>query len=253
MFDFLENYKEKREKKNSVLCIGLDPAPQQVEGKEVLNYCLDMVERTGEYAIAYKTNTQYILFHLGINDLKELNKKISKAGCISILDHKLSDIGSSNEAAIYRIKEAGFEAFTASPFPGNIKETTDHAHRGGLAVIFLTLMSNTQAVWIQKEAMINSRPLYQKIAEEVKNNGADGLVIGTTGHITSQDMLMTRKLAGSNAIFLCPGIGAQGGDMEKAVKNAGQNVLINVGRSILGDVSPKKKAEEYRDLINKYR
>ena len=211
------------------------------------------MERTSASAVAYKTNTQFILFHLGIPELKELNRKIHKAGCISILDHKLSDIGSSNEAAIYRIKEAGFDAFTASPFPGNIKETTEHAHREGLGVIFLALMSNSQAVWIQKDTMYNSRPLYQKIAEEVKNNGADGLVIGTTGSVTTQDILMTRQLAGSNTLFLCPGIGAQGGDMEKAVRNAGQNVLINVGRSILGDVSPKKKAEEYRVEMNKYR
>ena len=37
MSELLGTYKEKRDKKNSVLCIGLDSSPQQVDGKEILN------------------------------------------------------------------------------------------------------------------------------------------------------------------------------------------------------------------------
>jgi orotidine-5'-phosphate decarboxylase len=253
MTELLVKYKKGRDEKNSVLCIGLDPSPEEVKEEDILNYCVDIVEKTSDYAAAYKPNSQFLLFPLTVKDLRLLNKRIRLAGCISILDHKLSDIGSTNEVAIHYIKEAGFDALTVSPFPGNIAETVAYAHRKEIGVFVLTLMSNSQAVLIQKEALINGQPLYQRIASEVGISGADGLVIGTTGHVTGEDIRITRELAGSNALFLCPGIGAQGGDLEKIMKNAGKNVLINVGRTIIGDASPKKKAEEYRDMINRYR
>ena len=253
MSDFVRKYWKVREEKNSVLCVGLDPSPDEVAGENVLNYCLGMVERTADYVLAYKPNSQFILFTLKTKELQELNMKIHKHKALSILDHKLSDIGSSNEAAAYHIRAAGFDALTASPFPGNVKETTDICHRNGLGVMFLALMSNSQAVWMQKEATYRGRPLYQKIAREAHEAGADGLVIGATGHVTEADIRTARELAGSTTIFLCPGIGAQGGDIEKVMRSAGQNVIINVGRAILTDPSPGKKAKEYRDLMNKYR
>jgi orotidine 5'-phosphate decarboxylase subfamily 2 len=253
MSELFEKYRKAREEKNSLLCVGLDPSPQEVNEDAMADWCLDKVERTGDYAIAFKPNSQYVLFTLKKAELRNLNRKIRLKGCISILDHKLSDIGSTNEAALYHIHDMGYDALTASPFPGNIKETTDLCHRNKLGVFFLTLMSNSQAEWIQKQSLYEGMPLYQKIADEVRAGGADGLVIGTTGHVSAEDIVAARQHAGSGVIFLCPGIGAQGGDMEKIIKNAGQNTLVNVGRAIFSDVSPKKKAGEYRDMINRYR
>jgi len=114
-------------------------------------------------------------------------------------------------------------------------------------------MSNSQAVWVQKDTTLGNKPLYQKIAEEVCINGADGLVMGTTGHVTADDIRTARILAGSNVLFLCPGIGAQGGGVQKAMDNAGPNVLLNVGRAITGDPSPRRRAEEYMKEMNRYR
>ncbi|MEA3255700.1 MAG: hypothetical protein U9Q22_07700, partial [Candidatus Altiarchaeota archaeon] len=116
-----------------------------------------------------------------------------------------------------------------------------------------TLMSNPEAVWIQKETLFRDKPLYQKIAGEVKSSGADGLVIGTTDHVTEQDIREVRGLSGEDVVFLCPGVGAQGGDVEKILGNAGDNVLINVGRMIINDKEPEVKAKEFRDLINGFR
>ena len=64
---------------------------------------------------------------------------------LAILDHKLNDIGSTNNSAMYWIKEMGFDAFTFSPFAGNTKETVETAHMKDLGVIVLTLMSNPKA------------------------------------------------------------------------------------------------------------
>ncbi|MEA3254928.1 MAG: orotidine 5'-phosphate decarboxylase / HUMPS family protein, partial [Candidatus Altiarchaeota archaeon] len=112
MAEFLEKYNKARGVKNSVLCIGLDPSPGELDGADILSFCLDMVERTSDYAVAYKPNTQFILFTLNLTQLKKLNEEIHNAGCVSILDHKLGDIGSSNEAAFYWIAKAGFDALT---------------------------------------------------------------------------------------------------------------------------------------------
>lgn len=253
MTDFLEKYRNVRDEKNSVLCIGLDPLPSEVNEEETLHYCLDLVEKTSDYAAAFKPNSQFLLFNLRVRELRELTGEIRNHGCISILDHKLSDIGSSNDAAIQQISASGFDAFTASPYPGNIKETSDLAHREKLGAIILGLMSNSQAAWVQKDATLGSKPLYQKIAEEVRTSNADGLVMGTTGHVTAEDIRTARVLAGSNALFLCPGIGAQGGDVQKAMDNTGPNVLLNIGRAITRDPSQRKRAEEYMKMMNRYR
>jgi orotidine-5'-phosphate decarboxylase len=253
MTDFLEKYRNVRDEKNSVLCIGLDPLPSEVGEEETLHHCLELVEKTSDYAAAFKPNSQFVLFNLRVKELRELTREIRSHGCISILDHKLSDIGSSNDAAIQQISASGFDAFIASPYPGNIKETSDLAHREKLGAIILGLMSNSQAVWIQKDATLGSKPLYQKIAEEVRTSGADGLVMGTTGHVTADDIRTTRVLAGSNALFLCPGTGAQGGEVQKAMDNTGPNVLLNIGRAITRDPSPRRRAEEYMNEMNRYR
>lgn len=253
MAKFLEKYNKARDVKNSVLCIGLDPSPGGLDGEGVLDFCLDMVECTSDYAVAYKPNSQFVLFTLNLEQLKKLNEKIHQTGCISILDHKLGDIGSSNEAAFYWIAEAGFDALTLSPFTGDIVGSVDSAHRHGLGLFILTLMSNPEAVWIQKETLFRDKPLYQKIAVEVNSTGADGLVIGTTDHVTEQDIRTVRELSGEETIFLCPGIGAQGGDLEKILKNAGGNILVNVGRAIISDEKPEKKAKEFRDMIEAVR
>jgi len=89
-----------------------------------------------DYAAAFKPNSQFVLFSLRVRELRELTREIRSHDCISILDHKLSDIGFSNDAAIQNIRASGFDAFTASPYPGNIKETSDLAHREKTGVIF---------------------------------------------------------------------------------------------------------------------
>lgn len=248
MAEFLDKFNKARKEKNSLLCVGLDPSPQE---KDALGFCLRIIEQTADSAVAYKPNTQFLLFSLDFRELKKLSRAIKDAGCVSILDHKLSDIGSSNEAAITWAAKEGFDALTVSPFPGNIKESTDFAHKNNLGVFMLTLMSNPEAAWLQKKALFEGKPLYEKIASEVKKNKCDGVVVGTTGHVSRDDIRLIRRFAGEEAVFLCPGIGAQGGDIKKIFDCAGGNVLINVGRAIIQSKNPKKEAQEYRDLIKK--
>jgi len=263
--EFLDKYLKARKEKNSILCVGLDPGlrefrkndviPERYEKGDIeenlLDFCLDMVEQTADCACAIKPNSQYLLFTLGIRELKKLNKKAHQEGLVSILDHKLGDIGSTNEAAFYWIAEAGFDAVTFSPFAGNIEEATKAAHDRSLGLLVLTFMSNVEAGWIQKQSLFEWRPLYQKIAEEIKTYGSDGAIMGATGHhITMDDIRMVRSLIGSEPLILFPGVGRQGGSLHAVIGAGGENILINVGRDIIYSNSPKKKAQEYQREMN---
>jgi orotidine-5'-phosphate decarboxylase len=57
--------------------------------------------------------------------------------------------------------------------------------------------------------------------------------------------------------LLIPGIGAQGGDIEKTVRygvdSQGENAIINASRSIIFSENPKEEAIKLRDEINKFR
>jgi len=261
---FIEKYLKAKKEKNSVLCVGLDPGlrsfrkedvvPSKYERKDIeaglLDFCLDVIEQTADYACAIKPNSQYLLFTLGIKELKKINQKAHKEGMVSIIDHKLGDIGSTNDAAFYWMQEAGFDALTFSPFAGNIEEATKAAHKRNLGILVLTYMSNVEAGWIQKQSLFEWRPLYQKIAEEIKNFGSDGAIMGSTGHVTMDDIRMVRSLIGEQSLILFPGVGRQGGNMRAVIGAGGNNILINVGRDLIYDKNPGKKAKEYQMEIN---
>jgi len=245
MAEFLQKYLNAREEKNSILCIGLDPAQPGLRKEntmpddDIMGFCLNIIDKTSPYACAFKANSQYILFDLNMEQLQELNQKIHKAGSLSILDHKLSDIGSSNLAAIHSANKAGFDAITFSPFAGNIKEAVNQCHSNGLGIFVLTLMSNPEAR-IQKEFSRSGENLYEWIATEAKE--ADGLVVGLTENATENEIQRIREIAGKDRILLCPGVGAQGGSADKLTEG---NSLVNVGRDIIYSKDPAKKASEF--------
>lgn len=263
--NFIEKYEKARNEKNSIISVGLDPSLEKMLSPEdrpndtdvineiFFNFCMDLIENTKDYVCAIKPNSQFVLFLLTLNQLRKINTTAHDYGLVSILDHKLGDIGSTNASALYWIKRAGFDALTFSPFAGNIKEATEQAHKNDLGLICLTLMSNPQSVWIQKDSLNNGVPLYEKIAQEIRNNGTDGCVIGATGHVTDDDIKKIRKIVGNDKVFLCPGVGAQGGDVKKLLMSAGENIVIHIGRAIMYANDQRKAAEEFYKLINKYR
>ncbi|MCD6215520.1 MAG: orotidine-5'-phosphate decarboxylase [Candidatus Aenigmarchaeota archaeon] len=262
--NFIEKYEKARDEKNSIISVGLDPSLEKMNltkiptdideiNQIIFDFCMSLIENTQEYVCAIKPNTQFVLFPLTFNQIRKINEKAHKYGLISILDHKIGDIGSSNDSGLSWTKKAGFDALTFSPFAGNIREATEQAHKHSIGLICLTLMSNPQSVWVQKDSLNNGMPLYEKIAYEIKEAGTDGCVVGATGHVTDDNIRKIREIVGDKAVFLCPGVGAQGGNIEKLLRCAGRNTLIHIGRSIMYANNQKNAAMEYCDLINKSR
>ncbi len=261
---FIELYEKTRDEKDSILCVGLDPAlPDQRrtdvikkrypgdEGDVILQFCMEIVDAVAEHCCAVKLNSQYVLFALSSSKLESLNQLIHSHGLISILDHKLGDIGSSNDSALYWVSKCGFDAVTFSPFAGNIREATDMAHHRDLGIIVLDLMSNPEAEGFHRKTRFNQTPLFVRVAGDVRHAGSDGVVVGATNHVREVDIQKIRKTVGDDTIMLFPGVGRQGGDADKILSNAGDNVLLNVGRSIIYHPDPGKTAAEYNKRLRK--
>lgn len=260
---FYEKYLEATKEKRSFININLDPAlpkqrssyviPEKYSSKEdhetLLNFSLDIIEQVSDYCCSIKPNTQYYLGHTRI--LKKITKKIHDEGMLAILDHKLSDIGSTNGSALFWIKEMDFDAFTFSPFAGNIQKTVEKGHQKDLGVIVLTLMSNSEAEKMMINTTIDGQPYYLHTAQTVKETGADGCVVGLTCFVRKDHIKNIQKLIGDKVIFLLQGIGPQGGQANKIryVKNP----LISLGRAVIYSDNPQKIIQKYHNIFKKYK
>jgi orotidine-5'-phosphate decarboxylase len=256
--------------KDSVLCVGLDPAlpsqrskdviPQQYlkvddENEVRLDFCLDIVEQVNESCTAAKPNQQYV-FGWTKKQHQKLTSAIRKANMLSILDYKLNDIRDTVESSLFHLAECGYDAITFNPLMGNLEETVKFAHESSkkargyeLGIIVLTLTSNPEAIKYMKQATLDKQPLYKSIAQDIRTYNADGAVVGATGHVAQEDIETIRKTIGEDKVILVPGVGTQRGDPVKIIKAGSRNILINVGRDITYADNPGIKAEEYMKLF----
>jgi orotidine 5'-phosphate decarboxylase subfamily 2 len=237
-------FTETMKTKKSNLCVGLDPRPKQVPMDSIFEFCIDIVEKTSDSCFCYKPNTQYIL-PLKFSEVKDLNEFIHEKGCLSISDHKLSDIGSTNEAALYWLSRMGFDAVTYSPFPGNIEETIKKAESYNLGVITLTLMSNSEADFFMK-SIVQGKPGYEWICEQVAAYNGLGAVVGATCNV--EDIKKIHSLL-KDQVILSPGVGAQGGGLD-IVRIFRERTIVNVSRDIITHEDPGKRAHFYQQFIN---
>lgn len=129
---FREDWLEAVERKNSVVCAGLDPAecemgrgdkglPPNVNKKE---WSLAYLEAIAPYCSAIKPNIQYWKnLSDGMNNLGEISRLARELGLVVIDDSKLADIDETNDAGIYSAKNRGADAVTVAPFAGNLEQT----------------------------------------------------------------------------------------------------------------------------------
>ena len=230
--------------KKSLLCIGLDIDIERIppflltELDPLFYFNRAIVEATHDCAAAYKLN---IAFYeaLGIPgwDLLERTLSIMPPNVMIIADAKRGDIGnSSRKYAETFFKTFAFDAITVNPYMGfdALQPFLEYEDKG---IYVLGLTSNTGALDFQYLKVENEMPLYLKVAEKVVEwnfvYGNLGLVVGGTH---ANEVAQIREQA-PQIPFLVPGIGAQGGNLELAVKNAiaqgGRGALFNASRSII--------------------
>lgn len=261
------------QKNNSLVCVGLDSEvsklPSHIQSKPNAQFEFNkaIIEATHDLVCSYKPNSAFYeaAGDEGIRQLKMtcdyLREKYPEI--FIILDAKRGDIGSTNEGYVkYAFDWLGADAITLHSYLG-YEATKPFLDRADKVSIVLCRTSNPGAAEFQ-DLIIDGKPLHKIVAEEViskwnKNNNCF-LVTGAT---YPEELAEIRKMAG-DMTFLVPGIGAQGGNVEKTVK-AGLNskkagLMISSSRAIIfasnGEDFAEKAREEaqnLRDEINKYR
>jgi orotidine-5'-phosphate decarboxylase len=247
---FVDRYFELSREKDSFLCVGLDPAVRSMRARYVVpqrlielhglpegikRFCLDVVEAVAPYTPIIKPNAQFVAYPLSLDEMKEIVQAIHDAECLALLDAKLSDIGSTNAAALHWISEIGFDAVTFSPFSG-FKDGTDSIYRWAeerdKGIFALCRMSNPGTHDYQS-MKVDGEPLYLRLARDAFGRGCNGFVVGCTA---STELGEVRAIIGEDALILAPGLGPQGGDPAVALKlggnGAGEGLIIASSRSI---------------------
>lgn len=250
--NFINLLKKSKEDSNSKICVGLDLAVYGSRENNTLDKnqdkkskLLSLISNLSEYCCVFKVNRQYIL-DLTSDEIKQVTAKAHEFNRPIIIDHKLSDIGSTNQQALFHIKKEGFDALTASPFPGNVQEVCSDGHKYDLAVIILALMSNPDAIWM-KNGVIENKPIFQHLCY-LSNKYADGIVVGSTGHVTENDLSVIKEEV-TNKVILSPGIGAQGGKLELVLRYFKNDVIFNVSRGVIYNKSPLDALKAYNTQI----
>jgi orotidine-5'-phosphate decarboxylase len=233
--------------KSNFLCVGLDPDYEKIPasiktsnvGETILAFNRAIVDATKKHVCAYKPNSAFYEAH-GEQGWIALRETISYIHMQApeipiILDAKRADIGNTNNGYITAI-------FTDL----NADAVTVHPYQGGEALApFLNLSDKGIIVWCRssnsgagefQDLMSNDEPLYIHVARNVANtwntHSNCGLVVGAT---YPEEIKAIRAVA-PDLPFLIPGIGTQGGDLERTITygkdNNNRGMIISVSRAI---------------------
>lgn len=246
--NFQQKLKNTIAKNNSLVCVGLDP---DLKDKNALfSFNQKIIDETHDLVACYKPNIAFYEAY-GLDGLSQLKKtieylKLKYPAIPIILDAKRGDV--RNTAKMYARAVFDYwaaDAATVSPYYGldSLMPFLDYKDK---FIFILVKTSNPDAKMFQD---------YLKIAQAIKTWPFEniGVVVGAT---YPQELKKVREIL-PDRIIVSAGIGAQGADVEKAVKagvnKEGRGIVFNVSRSILYAKNPREEALKLRDEINKYR
>lgn len=262
------------EKNNSLLCVGLDPDLTRIPsaiaaGPEPLfEFNKAIVDATADIVCAYKPNSAMYESY-GSSGIEQLQKTCNYIAqnypeIPILLDYKRGDIGNTNTYyAKFAFDYLGVDAVTINPYMGREANEAFLAYKDK-GIVVLCRTSNPGAGEFQ-DLEVDGKKLYRIVAENVMQKwnefGNCLLVVGST---YPEELAEIRQSFGDDLILLIPGLGTQGGDMEKTVKAGvnthGTGVIINSSREVLyasdGDdfaAAARTKTVELKDQINALR
>ena len=239
----------------SGFCLGVDPSPQLLSDwslpispqglAEFVSIALEAADRSVGII-----KPQVAFFEaFGVPGMIELDRLISGArelGLMVVADAKRSDIGSSMSAyARAWLGKDGFnaDAVTATAYlgMGALTPLLETARRGGKAVFVVVRSSNPEGQALQSADM-DGVPLADRLAISIREEnerllpkaevGPVGAVIGAT---LGDEAGKTARLM-PNALFLVPGLGAQGAtfdDLRRVFAGGTRRVIATSSRAVL--------------------
>ena len=261
--------------RESQIVLGLDPDPRALwpdaetdadgqgsaaerAGRAVLRHCTAVIDATAAACVAVKL--QLARFELlgapGSEALHAVAAHARERGLLVIADGKRGDIDVSARAYAVglfagadtpfgRVDGLGADLVTVNPLMGvdALEPFVAAARESGAGVLVLVRTSNPGAADVEDLRVDGGGAVWERIAAIVARLGAGGVgesglsdVGAVVGATEPAHLARARELMGS-AVFLLPGVGAQGGrveDLAPAFAPGRAGGLITASRSIVG-------------------
>jgi orotidine-5'-phosphate decarboxylase len=255
---FRAKYNAAVSRNQSLLCVGLDPDPTRIPpGVRTLDFLRDVIDATADLVCCYKPNAAF--FEQDGASGWELLRAVIAAVPPEIpvlLDAKRADVPNTAVAYARAVFDVlGADAVTVNPYLGGDGVEPFLAYEDRHAFV-LCRTSNPGAGDLQDVVLADGRALYEHVAGLAaawNTRGNVGLVLGAT---YPEQAARVRAIA-PDLLFLVPGVGAQEGDLEAAVRASidasGTGILVNASRSVLyaGDhEAVRAEAARLRGAIN---
>ena len=252
------------------VCIGLDSQYERLPASLLkehgssaqVAFNHEIVKATKDFALAYKPNYAFYCGDAAGNFRDEMQTSLLETirnihdfapSVPVILDAKRGDIGNTNNGYVTEAFHAfGADALTVSPYFGMeaMKPFLEQKDKG---IIVLCKTSNPGAAEFQDVTLVANDPpnrsmqMYKfvahRVAERWNYNNNCALVVGAT---YPEELGEVRRIVG-DMFLLVPGIGTQGGDVEKVLHNGlngqGSGLIINSSSGIIFASSDADYAE----------
>jgi orotidine-5'-phosphate decarboxylase len=259
--------------RSSQLVLGLDPiaeellpqarVPDWTLAEQVTAHCRELIRSVGELCVAVKPQVACFesLGAEGWEALSAVVREAQNAGLLVIADAKRGDVPHiARHYATSFFGRIGADSLTVNPYLGrdSLEPFVMEARSRDCGVFVCVHTSNDGASDFQ-DLMTDEGPVHHAVAHMVNELGRDA--VGKTGlsdvgavvGATRPDVLPELRRLMPTAIFLLPGIGAQGGrvdDLEAAWKPGPSAALVTASRSLVdpavagGDVGAAIEAAE---------
>ena len=267
--NFVQRLQTIQRRNNSLLCIGLDtdlariPKFLQKYSNPQYEFNRRIIDETKDLVCAYKLNLAFYetIGEDGWSTVHRTLDYIPKE-IVTIGDGKRGDISSSAEwQARLFYEDWNFSASTVSPYMGR-DSIEPFIRRNDRCAFVLAVTSNKGSKDFQY-LKVGGKLLYEHVVRKAIEWNAKKNIGFVAGATHPKDLHRIRSLAPEMPI-LVPGIGAQRGNLEAAVRYGcdknGELAIINVGRSVIytstdEDFAEKAReaATDYRDQINRHR
>jgi orotidine-5'-phosphate decarboxylase len=278
----------------SQIALGLDPDPMRLlpdaastaspEGsaaerasQAVVLHCRSLIEAAAPACAAVKLQLACFerLGPPGWAALAEVAGVARAAGLLVIADGKRGDVPhtaaaygqallGTTETPFGEVAGLGADAVTLNPLLGRdaLAPVVEQARSRGAGVFVLVRTSNEGAAEIQDDAPAGAQPLRDRLAALVDGLGASGVGecglsdVGAVVAATEPGLLEGLRTEMPRAVFLLPGVGAQGGRAEllgPAFSPGRAAALIAASRSIVEPALESGSAESARRAAEELR
>jgi orotidine-5'-phosphate decarboxylase len=242
--------------KKSFLCVGLDSdidkLPVGIPGnaKGIVEFNKHIIQATSDVAIAYKLNIAFYE-RLGVAGWEALGKTLQMIpeDTLRIADAKRGDIGNtSRQYARTFFETYHFDAITVAPYMGSdsLSPFFEYEEKGIFVLCLTSNPGSRDFQYLKSDGL----ELYKHLAFKIKewNRFQNiGIVAGATH---PEELKGLREIL-PDVPFLIPGVGVQGGDLEKVLQygltRQKDGVLINSSRGIIFASDGEDFAEKARN------